>query len=272
MRYTIPGTRWTRPIRNLVDAVGATTPEDEHIEFAGVQWQSDPIAATVYVSGNVAEPVEFPDTDGADPFLVEARVSRYGADGPDAEVVEAVQRALDASLPKAVEAEVWTGAGIDTNRHLAQAVADVTVLSDTALSPRRAFAAVAAGLASANTGGPGVIHATPDVVALWSYDSAALRLSGDRLLTVVRDDLVVPGTGYTGVGPVGHESATPPENQVWCYATGPVSVRLGTVQVLPGERSQGLNTASNWWTFGAQRSVVVTIEGPVLAVLVNLAA
>jgi hypothetical protein len=105
-----------------------------------------------------------------------------------------------------------------------------------AFTPKQALLALTQQLGNCAIGARGFLHAPPYVAEDWASESL-VRLSDkddvtSPLITNVRGDYVVGGSGYSGIGPAGHVRETPADGHAWVYATGPVGVLLSepTVQ------------------------------------------
>lgn len=99
-----------------------------------------------------------------------------------------------------------------------------------ALTPKEALQALTKALGRCAIGARGFIHASVDLAEDWAGQSL-ITLSDpkdpeSKLITNVRGDYVVGGSGYSGAGPAGHALATPAAGHAWAYATGPVGVLL----------------------------------------------
>lgn len=97
-------------------------------------------------------------------------------------------------------------------------------------TPKQAFLALTQALANCGLGARGFIHAPVYLAEDWAEQGLA-RLSDptdvtSKLISNVRGDYVVGGSGYSGVGPNGHPLETPADGYAWAYATGPVGVLL----------------------------------------------
>lgn len=103
------------------------------------------------------------------------------------------------------------------------------------------------------TGMGGVIHATPSTIAFWSKDFVVYR--DGPLLKTTNGTPVVSGTGYIGAQPVG--SGAPTSKQAWAFATGPVQVRRGDVNILPGNIGETLDRETNVVTGRIERDYLV---------------
>lgn len=139
------------------------------------------------------------------------------------ELSQKAQRRLLASSQKQVERELWSGvlaqenAGNPEWENLWLTNGDAEDLG-TAATALDALACITQYL-SAFEGQRGMIHATPQVATLWAETGAVYR-SGNLLLTVATDDIVVAGRGYGGSGTAD-----------LVFATDIVDVRLETPTV-----------------------------------------
>lgn len=195
------------------------------------------------------------------------------------EVLEEVKKHAEACAQKALEYEFWTGSlakevaesddwdsatdGAYPNRYLASSAAqDVTPTPGTGVRAKQAIALLEKALAECGCGAKGTIHLTREVASVLN------RNPKDGELTTNLGTHIVAGVGYTGTGPDGTE---PGGTEVWAYATGPVTVRLGEVVVTPGEKSQAVNTQNNTTKYYAQQPAAVTWDSCChAAVLVDL--
>lgn len=203
------------------------------------------------------------------PFDIEAEVehSTFGLT-PD-KVEESAKKALDIVTQKAIEAEFWTG-GVakllteqNDNRYLASTNSiDVTPTAGTAVKPRYGLALLEGALGGATIGSVGTIHAPRAVAGI-------LKLEQDNnTLFTKLGNTVVAGTGYSKIGPSGAAAGT---NQYWMYATGPVTVILGDMNITPGEVSQAIDTRVNTIKYYVDRPAAVTWStSNVYAVLIDL--
>ena len=83
-------------------------------------------------------------------------------------------------------------------------------------------------LATCLAGARGVIHVPASAVAYLDY-YGLIRREGTLIMAGSADHLVVAGSGYTGSGPDG---VLPGGNDRWFYATSPVEVRVGPVEII----------------------------------------
>lgn len=203
------------------------------------------------------------------PFDIQAEVehSTFG-ETPD-EVEKTAKAALDVVTQKAIEVEFWGGGAAklitkpNKNRYLANAASiDVTPTPGTAVKPRYGQTLLEGALGDATIGSVGTIHAPRAVAGI-------LKLEEDKnTLFTKLGNTVVAGTGYSKTGPSG---AVAGPNQYWMYATGPVTVILGDMNIVPGEVSQAIDTRVNTIKYYVDRPAAVTWSTTnVYAVLVDL--
>lgn len=143
----------------------------------------------------------------------------------------------------------------------------------TALSPKQALLALTQALGNCGLGARGIIHAPVYLAEDWASDGLA-RLS-DRddvaspLITNVRGDYVVGGSGYPGLGPAAHPLHEPADGYAWAYASGPVAVMLSE----PREQETTLiDNRTNLHKIIVERTVAIAADTSCLfAVYVDVA-
>jgi hypothetical protein len=214
------------------------------------------------------------------PFAIETdfQCSTFGFEHRDYEGV--ARDFMEAAQQKAIERELWTGAsaklqsavwnsgqhGGDAfpNRWLASPSAvDVTPTPGTAVKVKYGLALLEAALGTCGAGIRGTIHATRGVASVLNLKdkNGALRTS--------LGNTVIAGAGYTGSAPNG---TAPTGTQVWMYATGPVSVRLGPITATPDQRRQSVDLSNNTVKVYATRPAAVSWDSCChYGVLVDLA-
>lgn len=100
----------------------------------------------------------------------------------------------------------------------------------TAMTPKQALLALTQALGNCALGARGFIHAPVYVAEDWAEQGLIKpsdpKDTASKLITNVRGDYVVGGSGYSGDGPAEHPLATPADGHAWAYATGPVGVIL----------------------------------------------
>ena len=194
------------------------------IVLPGVACVDDPEA----LAGEDVTPAPAPDSWAAhfDPFLVYLpdSCSTFGL-GPYAEFAQRLRAVFDVVAGAAVEHEFWTGTQVPTNPHLDDG-------TSTDAGPPAGMVAGVAQLeqAIADSGRAGVIH-MPVAAAVVAGAYGLVEVQGQVLRTTAMGTPVAAGAGYTGTGPGGEQ---PPDGSAWLYATGPVRVRLGDVDVPDG--------------------------------------
>lgn len=182
------------------------------------------------------------------------------------EIREIAIAASESCTQKALEYELWTGSlaqaaaaddswdsatrGAFPNRFLASSSAtDVTPVAGTPVKTKHGLALLERALASCGCGLQGTIHVTRDV-------GSALGLKNDdNALVTNLGNTVIAGSGYTGTGPDG---TAPAANQAWMYVTGPITVRLGEILVVPDKISQAVDTARNTTAYSVSQPAAVT--------------
>lgn len=210
--------------------------------------------------------------------------------------VEAAKDALEVGTGQAVEAVLW-GAGSDGilseifdagnfslsgNTPLVTGAPgmcsgilnpDGATSGAVAMSPKQALLALTQALGNCAIGARGVIHAPVYVAEDWAAQSLAITSDPkDResnLITNVRGDYVVGGSGYTGAGPAGHALETPAEGHAWAYATGPVGVLLSEPSA---KETTLIDPRTNLHRIIVERTVVIAVNPTCLfAVYVDVA-
>src|SRR5690606_37435947 len=90
-----------------------------------------------------------------------------------------------------------------------------------------------------------------------------------KLVTNVRGDYIVGGSGYTGSGPLGHPLEQPADGYSWAYASGPVGVLLSE----PEDRETSLiDHRTNLHEIIVERTVAIVANNTCLfAVYVDVA-
>lgn len=105
------------------------------------------------------------------------------------------------------------------------------------------------------TGRQGVIHATPGTVSSWNFVNL-ITDTGNGYLSTANGTPVVSGGGYINTDPSGLTGSDPSVGQEWAFATGPVSVYLGSPETV--EVSEYVDREDNLITYRAERYVLAT--------------
>lgn len=184
------------------------------------------------------------------------------------------RRKLAACESYIIETELWRG---DINRvqnwsnpYLASP--DATLIGSSPVDPTAALACLEQAIGDCNCGSSGMIHASRQLTTYWSAASL-ITPENNRLVTTL-GTVVVPGAGYDGSGPAPTHDDEPADAgaSIWAYATSPVHLRLGGVQVLPGDLAQSLDRTTNTAFYWAQRIVIAGFDCCHYAIEVDLAA
>jgi hypothetical protein len=185
-------------------------------------------------------------------IIDESSTIGFTADDPAARA----RRLLEANTSRLLAHELWTGelADLDGSPNPRLASEDTVVLSGS-LTPQKAVAALVQAMSDAGMGDT-MVHTNhyvgiqlPDA---WRNDETL----ADKGFCVVAD------AGYPGTGPTGQTGN-------WMYATEIVNVRLGEVELIPGQFRDSVDPASNSITYRAQRVGAADFAGPVFAVQVS---
>lgn len=135
-----------------------------------------------------------------------------------------------------------------------KASTDVTVTAGGDV-PRVALARLEGALANSPAGLRGVIHMSRRMASicyefLERVDFSA-RLDNDdvntknQILVTRLGTPVIVGTGYTGIGPIGHANRAVSNTTEWMFATGYVDVHLGATKVVNEDLARGITVSSN---------------------------
>jgi hypothetical protein len=165
------------------------------------------------------------------------------------------RRQLEAGTSKAMEYELWTGTLKPSNPTLETGA---TVLeSGSSFAPADAMVLLGQAMSNCGAGGRGMVHAPTIFVDKLLDSGAILKEVGSKLTTVVRGDTLVAGSGYPGTGPGG---SAPGTGQVWVFATGPVTYRLGPPVVYPDVFAEAFDKLKNTVEYRAEREVAMNFD------------
>jgi len=103
------------------------------------------------------------------------------------------------------------------------------------------FSLLAEGLADTIGSAQGFIHAPIELGPFLEFYGLVF-VDGNQLRTRLTDHIVVLGTGYSGAGPDQEED----EGVTWVYATSPVEVRLGEIDVSGTDRSSMVRSVNDF--------------------------
>lgn len=222
-----------------------------------------------------------PDYEPYQPFVAYTTVtcSSFGFEG--ANYVERAKSMLTDFQSSAIEREFWTGEAIDANPHLISTPFDDDHIVNPGgagnatipVSPREALILLTQAIAECYGDVRGMIHASPGLVTAWLDMGAVAHDDDGRLVSVVRGDFIVAGSGYDRtVGPHGAPLVT--GQQEWAFATGMVYVLVGDdIEVYPETLAEALDRQTNTVEFRAERTAAVWHDGCCqFAVLVDTAS
>ena len=203
------------------------------------------------------------------PFDIQATIKTSTMGTHPEEVMESARNALDMVAQKAIESEFWHGTvakqlkADNDNRYLSRDAAfDVTPVKGTAVKVRYGQALLEEALGESTLGSVGVIHA-PRLIA-----SVLQASDSDGGLRTNLGTHVVAGSGYSHIGPDG---VLAPTGEAWMYATGPVTVHLGGINITPDKMNQSVDPRNNTVEYYVDRPAAVTWSTSELyAVLVDL--
>jgi len=195
----------------------------------------------------------------AQPFGVYAAESCTNAGSAGVDVQERATRSLGLGEAALVEKELWTGTlsaaqGYNNKRLNDNSVTQLN--TGTATDPVRALGDLEYAIAGARSGGRCLIHCNRITVQYWIRYNLVYR-SGNVLLTIGTDSIVVAGEGYDGSAPGG--TAMPGTHaSAWAYATGPIEAFRSTVDLVTPAGPE--HTTSNRRTAIAKRLYVLEID------------
>jgi hypothetical protein len=260
-----------RPRVSLLTSVTVVEEEDERWVNGGFEWrplgcgEGGLYPVELCPSENVLTASD-PITGGSDPVATPAfgvfatdRCSTFGFTA--AEYERRARARLLATRDKWIERQLWEDPlGLGGPVLSGSGAAAVTSGGTTASRALRLLEQAASDCMD----GEVVIHATPFVYGAL-VEAGLARLVNrddhwfDEDLTRVVDymgSLVVPGRGYTGTGPADQ----PVGATEWIYATGPLVVRLGQLELTPGTLAEATNRRTNTATFYAKQAAAVAFD------------
>lgn len=193
-------------------------------------------------------------------FMVYAEIScQLAPKEANDEVIEITKRILRNGRTKAIEAELWTGSQNVTGFPNVLQDDPVIIGGGDALGYNFGLSVAGQALANCGIGTRGFIHAPPLVVSEWIAAGYLEEDERGRLVTIVRGDVVVAGSGYPGTGPEGEAISG---NEAWIYATGPVAVKIGgddEIEII-AENNMSADHRTNTLTVRAQQEALVAFD------------
>lgn len=183
-----------------------------------------------------------------------------------------VVKELNAVTQKALELEFWDGVAArglistspdvydsgENNMYLTKTGAS-TIVESGAFNPSIALMYLERAIASSPVGENGVIHMTRDIAS--NLGSRLIYKKGEdessgRAMTRLGTHVVI-GSGYSGKGPIGDTNAAASATNKWMFATGPVDVHLGKVEIVNENLAQGADVTINNMRIKAYRPAAV---------------
>lgn len=198
------------------------------------------------------------------PFYIDVEdfASTFGVLGEDR--FARVKNQLESVTQKAVEHEFWEGKTAlatdpdEPNMYLRK-TGYATIPVSGAKKPENALMILEQAISNSPVGQNGVIHMTRDVASILGsriiYKKGEDENSG-RAMTRLGTDVVI-GSGYTGNGPIGDANAAASATNKWMYATGPVDVHLGKIEIVNENLAQGADVTINNMRIKAYRPAAV---------------
>jgi hypothetical protein len=192
---------------------------------------------------------DLPRYKDCEPFFIEVEdfSSTFGLLGVDR--IAKIKKQLAVGTQKAVEKELWDGvsatAATNSNTFLSKASSS-TVSAIGAFDVNEGLYYLEQSIAESPLGEQGIIHMTRDVAsALGSKLSFGGDVDKKNYIQTRLGTPVVVGSGYSGNGPVGSSGAAASATNKWMYATGPVDVHLGKIEVVNENLGQGIDATIN---------------------------
>jgi hypothetical protein len=181
------------------------------------------------------------------PFFIEVEdfSSTFGVLGVDR--MAKIKKQLDAGTQKAVERELWDGlaAKAASNSNVYLSGAQASVVHSGAHDPYMALFHLEQAISSSPLGEQGVIHMTRDVASVLDTRLVSGMNEDNKVFIQTRlGTPVIVGSGFTGNGPTGDANAAASISNKWMYATGPIDVHLGKIEVVNENLGQGIDVST----------------------------
>lgn len=176
--------------------------------------------------------------------------------GPDPTwLTDALEMAFAVYEGAAVERVLATGDGHGTlGQYLGDTNMEVLGGSE---QPLRALELLETAIAEVEGVGGGIIHTTPAVATAWA--SLTLVKTSGKVMTTMLGTKVAVGAGYIGVRPDGE--AAPGADTNWAFASGPIQILRGEVEIVARDYAQALDRSMNDAVFLAERPYLLNWVG-----------
>lgn len=194
----------------------------------------------------------------AAPFFVVSGISCTLIASPDLD--QKARNALENSERRLVEQHFW-------NNQLT--TSSPALPAGATAQPLTTAVAVLEAYLRDNTGLTGYLHSDAFVAPFAAKNDLITETNPDQTKRTALWTPWVFGGGYTRNGPTGQPA--PPADQAWIYATGPVVIHRGEVNV-PGVAAETFNPVTNQALVIAERSYVIIPDCPIAAVLADVDA
>lgn len=254
-----------QPYRYGLESVAQPAPTPDLHWLNGVQYEQLgtyepgvwPGSCAVGATGNLSLPSTASPSIGL-PFSAYAGVTCAVVGYSEDYIRARAYAILKMGWQHAAEQALWSGTG-----STAPALTSATTIAATGVSMIAGVAALEDYLAN-NYLGVGVIHAPRKASARAAY-ARQVEDRGNELQTIIGTRWCFGG-GYPNTGPGGVAAGT---NIAWMYATGLITVRRDE-PFINGGLAQSFDRSTNQQTVFAEQPSVLTVDGPIVAVSVDL--
>lgn len=192
------------------------------------------------------------------PFSVYAGVTCSVVGYTEEYILSRARAILKLGWQHGAEQALWSGAGSS-----APALTSAGTTAATGVSMTAAVGALEKYM-GANYLGTAVIHAPRDAAA-YLAEAHQIFERGNQLQTALGSQFVFGG-GYPNTAPGGGAAGA---NTIWMYATGLLTARRAE-PFINGDLGASLNRATNVQNVFAEQPTVLTVDGPIVAVSVDL--
>lgn len=172
------------------------------------------------------------------------------------ETAARVSRAIQAHTGFRSEQALFDGLGTMTGSQALAADGADDINSGVAVGVVTGFSDMLAALNAVLGGARGIIHVAQSILPFLVNYNLVTR-NGNFLQVSGTDHNVVAGTGYSGNDPDGNAATA---GTSWIYGTGPVSVVLSTIQIVPDLAAAGIDRSVNTVEVRAERAVAAYFD------------